>query len=96
MVGSRAPSLLCPHSNTEPALIFTILSSIQQPTSPQKPTKKRRAPREDLSGLTAEEKVERKKQRARVYSHFARKRNDAIMAELKKDVEEMRVSRWGG
>jgi PAS domain S-box-containing protein len=57
----------------------------------EKETKKRRAPREDLSNLTAEEKVERRKARARVYSHYSRKRDEARLEALEKDVSIMQV-----
>ena len=59
----------------------------------EKEEKKRRAPREDLSTLTAEEKVERRKARARVYSHHARKRDEAKMQALAEDVDMMQVFR---
>ncbi len=57
----------------------------------EKETKKHRAPREDLSNLTAEEKVERRKARARIYSHYSRKRDEARMEALEKDVSMMQV-----
>ena len=60
----------------------------------EKEEKKRRAPREDLSMLTAEEKVERRKARARVYSHHARKRDEAKMQALAEDVDMMQVFRF--
>jgi len=59
----------------------------------EKEEKKRRAPREDLSTLTAEEKVERRKAKARVYSHYARKRDEAKMQALTEDVDMMQVFR---
>ena len=59
----------------------------------EKEEKKRRAPREDLSTLTAEEKVERRKAKARVYSHHARKRDEAKMQALAEDVDMMQVFR---
>jgi PAS domain S-box-containing protein len=60
----------------------------------EKDEKKRRAPREDLSMLTAEEKVERRKARARVYGHHARKRDEAKMQALVEDVDMMQVFRY--
>ena len=59
----------------------------------EKEEKKRRAPREDLSTLAAEEKVERRKARARVYSYHARKRDEAKMQALAEDVDMMQVFR---
>ena len=59
----------------------------------EKETKKHRAPREDLSGLTAEEKVERRKARARVYSNHARKRDEARKQALVEDVDMMQLFR---
>jgi len=59
----------------------------------EKEKKKCRAPREDLSTLTAEEKVERRKAKARIYSHHARKRDEANMQALAEDVGMMQVFR---
>jgi len=50
-----------------------------------------RAPRNDLSTLTAEEKVERRKARAREYSRVARLRSEELAVELTRDVEAMRA-----
>jgi hypothetical protein len=58
----------------------------------QKEEKKRRALREDLSMLAVEEKVERRKPRARIYSHHARKRDEAKMQALAEDVDMMQAS----
>ena len=44
--------------------------------------------------LTAEEKVERRKAKARVYSHHARKRDEAKMQALAEDVDMMQVFRF--
>lgn len=59
----------------------------------QKPPKGRRAPREDLTSFSAEEKVERRKARARIYSDIARKRQEAINDKLKRDIVYMRCFR---
>ena len=59
----------------------------------ERETKKHRAPREDLSGLTAEEKVERRKARARVYSNHARKRDEVKKQALVEDVDMMQLFR---
>jgi len=59
----------------------------------EKEEKKRRAPREDLSTLTAEGKVERRKAKARIYCHHARKRDEANMQTLAEDVGMMQVFR---
>ena len=59
----------------------------------EKEKKKCRAPREDLSTLTAEEKVERRKARARVYYYHARKRDEAKRQALAEDVDMMQVFR---
>lgn len=67
--------------------------SHQRKTYIQKPPKGRRAPREDLSPYTAEEKVERRKARAREYSIIARKRQEAIETAFKLDLGYMRSFR---
>jgi PAS domain-containing protein len=59
----------------------------------QKPPKGQRAPREDLSPYTAEDKVERRKARAREYSTIARKRQEAIETAFKLDLGYMRSFR---
>ena len=59
----------------------------------EKDEKRRRAPREDLSMLTAEEKVEWRKARARVYSHHARKRDEAKKQALAEDVDVLHIFR---
>jgi PAS domain-containing protein len=59
----------------------------------EKEEKKCRAPREDLSTLTAEEKMERRKARSRVYSQHARKRDEAKRQALAEDVDMMQVFR---
>lgn len=63
------------------------------PKTIQKPPKGRRAPREDLSVYTAEEKVERRKARAREYSNTARVRQEAAESEFKFDLGFMRSFR---
>ena len=44
--------------------------------------------------LTAEEKVERRKARARVYSHHARKRDEAKKQALAEDVDMLHIFRY--
>lgn len=48
-------------------------------------------PREDMLGLTAEEKLERRRERARMYSHMARKRQEANVQELRNQVTALMV-----
>jgi hypothetical protein len=60
----------------------------------QKPESTARAPREDLTGFTAEEKVERRRQRARVYSHYSRQRSKAVFQALQRDVAALTVRVW--
>ena len=60
----------------------------------EKDEKRRRAPREDLSALTAKEKVERRKARARVYSQHARKRDEAQKQVLAEDVGMLQIFRY--
>ena len=59
-----------------------------QQTADAKP---RRAPRENLDGLTAEERVQRRKERARLYSNVARERYEQLQRELEGDVAAMRM-----
>ena len=75
--------------------VASKLSSYFIPIEPyaQKPPKGQRAPREDLTPYTAEEKVERRKARAREYSTIARKRQEAIDTEFKLDLGYMRSFR---
>ena len=51
----------------------------------------RRAPHEDLSGYTAEQRVARWRERARKYSNSARQRVEQLLQELKEDVDSMRI-----
>ncbi|KAM3568911.1 hypothetical protein VYU27_008980, partial [Nannochloropsis oceanica] len=53
--------------------------------------KQRRARKEDLSGLTAEEKVERRKVRARMYNRLSRYRCSRLHGDLHKDVSRMEM-----
>jgi PAS domain-containing protein len=67
---------------------------LQAGKAPAKPeTHSRRSQREALSTLTAEEKLERRKERARMYSHIARKRQESNLRELKAEVESLTVYR---
>jgi PAS domain-containing protein len=67
---------------------------ILRATFPQDADKKaKRAPREDLSGLTAEERVERRRARARAYSHCARQRHKALLQEARVDLAAMELYR---
>lgn len=50
-----------------------------------------RAPREDLSGLTAQEKVDRRKARGRIYTQLSQKRRKLSFKRLSEHVERMRV-----
>lgn len=52
-----------------------------------------RAPRQDLSGYSAEERVQRRKTRARVYSHNARQRNKVLLHEIRHDIAALAVFR---
>lgn len=51
------------------------------------------ARREAFSNLSSDEKVERRKERARMYSHIARKRQESNMKELKAEMECLTVYR---
>lgn len=53
--------------------------------------KPKRAARANLNSFTAEQKQERRKERARVYSAIARERQEAQMKELKLRVESLTV-----
>ncbi len=53
----------------------------------------RRARREVLTMLTAEEKIERRKERAKAYSALARKRQESNMKELALELERLNVYR---
>ena len=55
--------------------------------------KQRRAQRETLNTLTEEEKQERRKERARMYSHLARRRQEQHVRELVGIVEQLTVYR---
>jgi hypothetical protein len=55
--------------------------------------KQRRAQRERLTTLTEEEKQERRKERARMYSHLARRRQEQHIRELIGIVEQLTVYR---
>ncbi len=57
----------------------------------QKSESTSRAPREDLSGFTAEQKMERRRQRARVYSHYSRQRSKSVFQALQHDVAALTV-----
>lgn len=47
--------------------------------------------REVLTGLSQAEKLERRKERARVYSHIARRRQEGFLRDLTADVEHLSV-----
>lgn len=51
------------------------------------------AQKESMGGLSSDEKVERRKERARMYSHIARKRQESNMRELKAEMECLTVYR---
>jgi PAS domain-containing protein len=51
------------------------------------------ARREAFANLSSDEKVERRKERARMYSHIARKRQESNMKELKAEMECLTVYR---
>jgi len=53
--------------------------------------KQRRATKENLSGLTAEEKLERRKMRARMYNRLSRQRCDQLRSDLCDDVNRMGI-----
>ncbi len=53
----------------------------------------KRAPRQDLSGYSAEERVERRKTRARAYSQNARVRNKALLQDIQEDVGALAIFR---
>ena len=75
------------------ARLKALCGPCTHPHNPQQTAdgKPRRAPRENLDGLTAEERVERRKQRARIYSNVARERYDRLQQELEGDVAAMRM-----
>lgn len=72
---------------------LNLLSTKQSYTHPQERPKQKRKSPTDLSGLTDEEKVERRKQQAREYSKRARERDSDVKAELAKEVEALRFVR---
>jgi len=88
LVWDREKSAVVSH-----ARVFRLLLKKPLFQLPQKPAKGRRAPREDLTTYTAEEKVERRKARARIYSDIARKRQEEINDKLKRDIVYMRCFR---
>ena len=53
----------------------------------------KRVQREVLTSLTAEEKMERRRERARAYSHMARRRTESSIRELMAEVERLTVFR---
>jgi len=57
----------------------------------QRSKKQRRATKEDLSGLTAEKKLERRKMRARMYNRLSRQRCDQLGRSLCDDVNRMGI-----
>ncbi len=61
--------------------------------NPQAEDRARRAHRECLSSLTAAEKLERRRERARVYSHMVRRRTEASLRDLMGEVERLTVFR---
>lgn len=68
------------------------INVIIDPSSAQVTTtegRRRAAQRENLEQLTAEEKLERRKERARMYSHLARRRQEATVQDLKNQVESL-------
>lgn len=62
-----------------------------QPQEAQEGPKPKRAARTNLAAYTAEQKQERRKERARVYSAIARERQEQHMKELKLRVESLTV-----
>jgi len=69
---------------------FFSLHSLVLPVQ-QSAEKQRRASKEDLSGLTAEERVERRKIRARMYNRMSRHRRNQLHGELRSDVSRMGI-----
>lgn len=69
-------------------------SSFSFPVQIKAPGEKaKRAPREILTNLSHAEKMERRKERARVYSHIARRRQEGFLSDLTQDVEHLAVFR---
>ena len=73
-----------------------VITSSSPPSTPpfytkQSTEKQRRALKEDLSGLTTEEKVERRKMRARMYNRLSRRRRKQLHGDLRSDVKRMRI-----
>jgi hypothetical protein len=66
------------------------------PQAPPEGPKPKRAARTNLNAYTAEQKQERRKERARVYSAIARERQENNMKELKLRVESLTVYKVGG
>ena len=72
-------------------IILTHTHTTPLHTTPQPNDNQNRAPREDLSGLTAQEKVDRRKARARIYTQLSQTRRKQSFKRLSKHVERMRV-----
>ena len=70
-----------------------LLTPISHVHLTQQEPKQKRKPPTDLSGLTDEQRVERRKQQARVYSKQARERLKDEKAEMAKDVEDLAFAR---
>lgn len=75
----------CIHSeNTLSFPPFCFLTPPQQALEPEM-----RAPREDLTGYAAIDKIQRRKLRARVYSNSARERSGSLMEQVQRDVQAL-------
>ena len=72
-------------------VILTHTHTTSVPSTPQPSENQNRAPREDLSGLTAQEKVDRRKARARIYTQLSQSRRKQSFKRLSEHVERMRV-----
>jgi len=74
-----------------PGVRPTFLDKYQPTASADE--KQKRAQRENLTGLTEEEKQERRKDRARMYSHLARRKQEQNVRELIAVAEQLTVYR---
>ena len=78
-------------SSVRAHVVLTHTHTTPVHTAPQPNDNQNRAPREDLSGLTAQEKVDRRKARGRVYTQLSQKRRKQSFKRLSEHVERMRV-----
>jgi PAS domain-containing protein len=86
--GMIDPTIWLPYTDVEThTLSFCTQLNVQE-----LPKKKRASPT-DLSGLTDEEKVERRKRQAREYSRQARVRNSEMKAQLLEEVDALYLMR---